>query len=94
MAKKSRSILGLENPKDFYFSQAHKEYQMGITGLYSFSDGRPLTYTPKYFKGREYTEVIDAGATPLSNHFGDLVFLGTGTYADISFKPQQVFNNG
>ncbi len=65
---------------DFYFSEKHYEYLLNTN---SMIEGSP--YAHSYFNGKEYTECISSGQVPLTNHFGDLQFLGSGTMDDISF---------
>lgn len=66
-----------EQEYDFYFSAKHKEVQVRI------KDRRGRKYITTFFKGKEYTEMIEKGKTPITNWAGDLVKLGTGTVKDI-----------
>ena len=69
--------------KDFYFSEKHKKHIESIPDFLLHSGFRVSCF----FNGKEYTECIDAGKIPLtSNQYDDLVFIGTGTYDNVSTK--------
>ncbi len=65
--------------KDFYFSATlHRNHYDSV-----MRNGEQKRITK--FKGATYTECCDVGTEPSTNHFGDLKYLGTGTYEDVEF---------
>ncbi len=65
--------------KDFYFSATlHRNY-------YDRSLRCGERKRIAKFKGAIYTECIASGVSPLTEHFGDLKYLGSGTYKDVEF---------
>lgn len=70
---------------DFYYSE--RVYQMRKSMKSTWIDDQ-FEVRDLYFKGQLYTEMIEHGHEPMTKHFGDLVFLGTGRYDDIISKLQ------
>lgn len=62
---------------DFYYSP---------TCLYMLKNDNYSNYVEPLFKGQIYTEMIRKGEKPYTEHYGDLVKLGTGTNKDITYK--------
>lgn len=62
---------------DFYYSQKHWEHmhKIALNSFNSIADG--ICYNR--FDGKLFTEQIEHGKTPVTDHFGDLVLIGTGT---------------
>lgn len=60
---------------DFYYSRSHL-----ITAI-----AADRKYEITHFNGNKYTECVPHGEKPSTiNNFDDLIFLGTGTVADIT----------
>ncbi|MDA3781439.1 MAG: hypothetical protein PF487_14615 [Bacteroidales bacterium] len=59
---------------DFYYSAKHEEHLQNLGFI--IVENRPLINT---INGHIYTETIRKGKKPVTNHFGDLVKIFTGT---------------
>jgi len=66
--------------KDFYFSSKGLAFSRNTR---NFDGSR---YVEARFNGKRYTECIDVGGNPITSHYGDLVFLGTGSFGDCTYE--------
>ena len=55
---------------DYYFSAKFKEFMK-----------RNYTHKESFINGIEYTEMVEQGMLPITEHYGDLVKVHTGEYS-------------
>lgn len=69
--------MKLSSDHDFYYSRKC-EIAMRKAAI---MNNKP--YHDNYFNGHKYTECIEAGKTPMTSHYDDLVKIGTGTFENV-----------
>jgi hypothetical protein len=65
--------------KDFYYSKKLDSF------LLSNQRRKDSDVAISKFKGKVFTECCDVGEKPVTSYFSDLVFLGSGTFKDVTF---------
>ena len=71
-----------ETEYDFYYSEKHDESTQTYNRL-RWSSEEKIRDT--FINGKKYTEMIEKGGTPVTNHFGDLELVYSGKSKNITF---------
>ena len=64
----------MKSKYDFYYSKKHRNYLIEMAELFPFD-----SLKQNYVNGLKYTEMIEKGHKPVTNHFGDLQMVFSGS---------------